>query len=610
MNTIEIINKIKEVALSQATVNTVYDGDVYENWNSAEAKYASVNIGIQSVSNEGSLTTYSIVLYYGDRLLQDKNNVNSIYSDGVNTLQSIVNILNTVDMVDIQEPINYTLFQQQFSDYLAGVYCQIELITDSTVGYCSLDNYVYVDDKDKLIERLIEEINHYKTEDERLASLLQEILYKLTGEISVVNEHEYVPEYITKRYLIRSSSQHYDYQNISNDNQYTLSLNESFINENEQKYTVNGEEYYIWKRYEQTDDGTTDGDWIASGDYEGEVYLLTKSLEPTLPLIVGQQDTYILLSDGLKGDEWEGISDYHTEQHDEIIAYATETNLGNKTYKMANIKARLYSMDDEISFYEGQGCVGRLNDYYQYNGDTMEWNGETCYVWYRYDSGMSVRDYVFGNAGSRYTEEEFLEDYGDNSKAILTNTLWINQFPFTEDSPEYVATINFKDEVYDGNAEHLTGNIDRIEYLPEKVGEDITLTKTLIETKHINLNVFTRLCDNYSGDFDDVLDTEYVYRGETVQWNNKTCYVWDKNGDELWENAPYKILTNTLDIKETGWNENSPEYEVAFDYNDEVAEYHGMQLGSLASNVYNRIVRTDEQVGEPIYKDVDIYLYK
>ena len=332
MNTIEIINKIKEVALSQATVNTVYDGDVYENWNSAEAKYASVNIGIQSVSNEGSLTTYSIVLYYGDRLLQDKNNVNSIYSDGVNTLQSIVNILNTVDMVDIQEPINYTLFQQQFSDYLAGVYCQIELTTDSTVGYCSLDNYVYVDDKDKLIERLIEEINHYKTEDERLASLLQEILYKLTGEISVVNEQEYVPEYITKRYLIRSSSQHYDYQNISNDNQYTLSLNESFINENEQKYTVNGEEYYIWKRYEQTDDGTTDGDWVASGDYEGEVYLLTKSLEPTLPLIVGQQDTYILLSDGLKGDEWEGISDYHTEQHDEIIAYATETNLGNKTY--------------------------------------------------------------------------------------------------------------------------------------------------------------------------------------------------------------------------------------------------------------------------------------
>ena len=95
MNTIEIINKIKEVALSQATVSSVYDGDVYTNWNSAEVKFASVNVGIQEISNDNNLTTYSVVLYYGDRLLQDKKNVNSIYTDGVNTLQSIVNILNT-----------------------------------------------------------------------------------------------------------------------------------------------------------------------------------------------------------------------------------------------------------------------------------------------------------------------------------------------------------------------------------------------------------------------------------------------------------------------------------------------------------------------------------
>ena len=182
MNALEIINRIKEVALSQATVNSVYDGDVYENWNSAEAKYASVNIGIQDIVNEGSLTTFNVVLYYGDRLLQDKKNLNSIYSDGVNTLQSIVNILDTVDMVDVQEPVTYTLFQQQFSDYLAGVYCFVAITTDSAIGYCSLDNYVYIDDKDKLIAELIEQINKYKTEDERLSVLLQEILHKLTGE--------------------------------------------------------------------------------------------------------------------------------------------------------------------------------------------------------------------------------------------------------------------------------------------------------------------------------------------------------------------------------------------------------------------------------------------
>lgn len=182
MNTVEIINKIKEVALSQATVSSAYDGDVYENWNSAESKYASVNIGIQEISYEGNMTTYTIMLYYGDRLLQDKSNVNSIFTDGVNTLQSIVNILNTLEMVDVQEPITYTPFEQKFMDYLAGVYCQVNITTDSSLGYCSLDNYVYISDKDKLIEELIEEINKYKTEDERLCRLLQEILYKISGE--------------------------------------------------------------------------------------------------------------------------------------------------------------------------------------------------------------------------------------------------------------------------------------------------------------------------------------------------------------------------------------------------------------------------------------------
>ena len=85
-------------------------------------------------------------------------------------------------MVDIQEPIKFIPFEQQFMDYLAGVYVQVDITTDSTLGYCSLDNYVYIDDKDKLIERLIEEINKYKTEDAELSLLLQEILYKINGE--------------------------------------------------------------------------------------------------------------------------------------------------------------------------------------------------------------------------------------------------------------------------------------------------------------------------------------------------------------------------------------------------------------------------------------------
>lgn len=147
MNVTEIINKIKEVALSQKTVNSVFDGDVYENWNSGEIQFGSVNVGIQTVLNEQQITTFSIVLYYGDRLLQDKSNVNDIWTDGCNTLQSIINILNSFDMVNIEEPIEFTLFEQKFMDYLAGAYCNVDIVTDSVLGTCEMDEYTYIDER-------------------------------------------------------------------------------------------------------------------------------------------------------------------------------------------------------------------------------------------------------------------------------------------------------------------------------------------------------------------------------------------------------------------------------------------------------------------------------
>ena len=184
MNVNELIHKICEIALSQDTIKSVYNGDVYTNWNSAEVNYGSLNIGLQNITYNEQMCTYSFIFYYGDRLLQDKKNINSIFTDGVNSIQAVVNLLNQEDKIDIEEQVMYTPFEQQFMDYLAGVYATIEITTESPIGLCSIDNYEYTDDKDKLIERLIEEINKYKTEDAELALLLQEILHKISGEVA------------------------------------------------------------------------------------------------------------------------------------------------------------------------------------------------------------------------------------------------------------------------------------------------------------------------------------------------------------------------------------------------------------------------------------------
>lgn len=193
MNTRELINTIKKVSLTQTPVKSVYDGDVYEVWNSSEINFGSMNIGLQNITYDNNLCTYTFVIYYGDRLLQDKSNVNNIYTDGVNAIQSVLNILNEEYRIDISENIRYIPFQQEFMDYLAGVYATVDMTTDSTIGLCSIDKYEYIDDREVLIERLIETINEYKVKDAELANLLQEILYKIDGEISIVNKHEYNP---------------------------------------------------------------------------------------------------------------------------------------------------------------------------------------------------------------------------------------------------------------------------------------------------------------------------------------------------------------------------------------------------------------------------------
>lgn len=143
MNYIEILNMIRETASAQTGVYSVYDGNAYDNWNSAEVQYGSVNIGLQNVTYNGNLVTYTFVLYYADRLLQNDKNVNNIYNDGVRILQSTVNAITSdgETFVDSTDILVYTPFKQKFMDYLAGVYVTVDLTCESELGRCDIDDF-------------------------------------------------------------------------------------------------------------------------------------------------------------------------------------------------------------------------------------------------------------------------------------------------------------------------------------------------------------------------------------------------------------------------------------------------------------------------------------
>ena len=190
MNTIELLNTIKRIALSQQTCNSAFDGDVYDNWNSSEIKYGSVNAAITKIESEDQIFTYTVYLYYGDRLTQDKSNVNGIVTDGVNTLQSIINILDKQDYIDVTGVINFIPFEQKFMDYLAGVYCEITINTTSSLGECEMDSYTYTDDKDAIIAELTQELTEARSEililNQTIKSLEADVT-SLTAQISTLN---------------------------------------------------------------------------------------------------------------------------------------------------------------------------------------------------------------------------------------------------------------------------------------------------------------------------------------------------------------------------------------------------------------------------------------
>lgn len=138
MNQVEIVKLIEKIA-ENTDVKSVTNGDVYNLWNNNEVKYASLCIAFETVVCQDDYNTYNAILYYGDRLQQDDSNFNFIQIDGIRTINFIVNNLKNVDGIDVVSPITMTPFQQNFADYLGGVYARFSIETTNEVDCRLID---------------------------------------------------------------------------------------------------------------------------------------------------------------------------------------------------------------------------------------------------------------------------------------------------------------------------------------------------------------------------------------------------------------------------------------------------------------------------------------
>ena len=139
MTLFEIINKLKDIAISKPNINYVGDGDVYTLNSLPNIDYSVFFITQNQHSIYQDTITYSLNLFYIDRISDSEDNVLNIQSDGMLQLTNIINTLVFSEDVDVDGDITFVPFIQRFADQCSGVYCTVRFICDNNLGTCSYE---------------------------------------------------------------------------------------------------------------------------------------------------------------------------------------------------------------------------------------------------------------------------------------------------------------------------------------------------------------------------------------------------------------------------------------------------------------------------------------
>ena len=308
MINVNILNELIEGISKQIPlVNSYYTTSPYESWNVQEVKYGSVSFAITGVRSQESITTYTAILYYADRLTEDGSNRDSIWSDSATVIQTIVGALNQADeYLEVGYPISITLFEQDFADRLAGGYATVEIMAEG-MGECFEGEFAVPDivgtsayyTKDEVYNK--EEIDT-KLEDIAIGDIdLSD--YYTKSEIDTKLENVDLSDVVTKE----TFDSFVDRQNIINTNlsnelnnrvtskELYDEINEVLVQVNEIEESIsdiNLENYYT---KDQVDQKLVD---LEGGDISLEGYVTKIEMEEAIEDAVSEIDTSEFVTEG------------------------------------------------------------------------------------------------------------------------------------------------------------------------------------------------------------------------------------------------------------------------------------------------------------------------
>ena len=139
MTLFEIINKLKDIAISKPNINYVGDGDVYTLNSLPNIDYSVFFITQNDHSIYQDTITYNLNLFYIDRISDSEDNTLNIQSDGMLQLTNIINTLVFSEDVDVEGEITFTPFIQKFADQCSGIYCTVRFVVENNIGNCSYE---------------------------------------------------------------------------------------------------------------------------------------------------------------------------------------------------------------------------------------------------------------------------------------------------------------------------------------------------------------------------------------------------------------------------------------------------------------------------------------
>lgn len=137
----ELLKHIEDKALEIKNVASFSVNDVYETYNATDILYSNITFSLMRTERSENVMRHTFMVYYADRLLMfgKNNNKLEIQEQGMTALLSLINSLD--DEITYTLPINFVPFEQQFADYLAGIYAEVTLETSYAMGDCLLTDF-------------------------------------------------------------------------------------------------------------------------------------------------------------------------------------------------------------------------------------------------------------------------------------------------------------------------------------------------------------------------------------------------------------------------------------------------------------------------------------